>query len=290
MTGRASLKKSVDSLIAESMWRNTNWGILIVDPSTKDTLYSHNAGKLFMPASNEKLLTGSTALAQLGADFRFTTTVVSSSPVTNGVIHGDLVVVGRGDPSMSDAMMGDAMKPLRALADSLYAAGVREVTGALRKGGNAFPDTTIGEWDWSNLETTSGAAVDELFFNNGVARVTVFGGDKLGDPVRVRTLPARTAPAVVADFVTSGPPAPTEGRGGGRGGAGGGRGGGRGNAGGARAARATCEAPSLSSICRVGCFRTTVSPHRSRFAIRPARGCTRSPKRCPTAASRSTAA
>ena len=229
MMSRAAFRRSVDSLIGESMWRNTNWGLLVVDPSNKDTLYSHNAGKLFMPASNEKLLTGSAALAQLGADFRFTTTVVSASPIVGGVVHGDLVVVGRGDPSMSDAMMGDAMKPLRALADSLYAAGLREVTGALRKGGNAFPDTTIGEWDWNNLETTSGAAIDELFFNNGIARVTVYGGDKLGDPVRVRTLPAKTAPVVVADFVTSGPPAPGDGRGGGRAGAPGGRGG-RGNA------------------------------------------------------------
>jgi D-alanyl-D-alanine carboxypeptidase/D-alanyl-D-alanine-endopeptidase (penicillin-binding protein 4) len=236
---RDAFKRSVDSLIAESMWRNTNWGLLVVDPVAKDTLYSHNAGKLFMPASNEKLLTGSAALAQLGADFRFTTTVVSSSPVVNGVVRGDLVVVGRGDPSMSDAMMGDAMKPLRALADSLYAAGVREITGALRKGGNAFPDTTIGEWDWNNLETTSGAAIDELFFNNGIARVTVFGGDTLGAPVRVRTLPANSAPTVVADFVTSGPPPAVAGRGGRGGAAGGGRAGGRGNAGGA--ARGTSD-------------------------------------------------
>jgi len=257
MFGRAALRHSIDSLVDEPMWRNTNWGILIVDPSAKDTLYSHNAGKLFMPASNEKLLTGSTALAQLGVDYRFTTTVGSSSPVTNGVLHGDLVVVGRGDPSMSDAMMGDAMKPLRALADSLYAGGLREVTGALRKGGNAFPDTTIGEWDWGNLETTSGAAVDELFFNNGIARVTVFGGDKLGDPVRIRTAPSKTAPAVVADFVTSGPPAPTTAGRGGRGGAGGGRGG-RGNAGGA--VRGTTDMRGVEPVIHLSGW---VQPHDS---------------------------
>ena len=79
------------------------------------------------------------------------------------------------------------------------------------KGGNAFPDTTIGEWDWTNLETTSGAAIDELMFNEGVARVTVYGGDKPGDTVRVVTAPSRTAPRVVAEFTTTDPatmPAP----------------------------------------------------------------------------------
>ncbi len=261
---RGALHRSVDSLIGESMWRNANWGILVVEPTTHDTLYSHDAGKLFMPASNEKLLTGSTALAQLGAGFRFSTAITSTAPIANGVIRGDLVAVGRGDPSMSDAMMGDAMKPLRALADSLYALGLREVSGSLRKGGNAFPDTTIGEWDWNNLETTSGAAVDELFFNNGLARVTVFGGDRIGDPVTIRLAPSKTAIKIVADFVTSDAPKPAAngtGRGGGRGGAGaagGGRGAGRGAVGGM--ARATTDLRGADPVVHLAGW---VAPHDS---------------------------
>lgn len=232
---RALLRRSIDSLIADPMWRNAHKGILIVEPTTGDTLYSHNAGKLFMPASNQKLLTGSAALVQLGADYRFSTSFFSSASIVDGVLQGDLVVAGRGDPTVSDAMMGDAMMPLRAAADSLYALGVREIAGSLIKGGNAFPDTTIGEWDWDDLDTPSGAAVDELFFNNGVARVRVYGGDRLGDPVRVLSMPARTVPSIVADLVTSAPPvvaASGAGRVGSSGtaAAGGGRGGARGGA------------------------------------------------------------
>jgi len=240
LESRAQLRSGIDSLLADPMWRNANWGILVVDPVGGDTLYSHNAGKLFMPASNEKLLTGSAALAQLGADYRFSTWFISSAPIVNGVLTGDLVVVGHGDPSMSDAMMGDAMKPLRLAADSLYSLGIREIKGVLAKGGNAFPDTTIGAWDWENLETTSGAATDELFFNQGVARVTVYGGAHVGDSVRVATGPSRTAPLVVADFVTSGPPPVLDG---GRGGSAAVGGGGRGGRGGVRsgAVRATTD-------------------------------------------------
>jgi D-alanyl-D-alanine carboxypeptidase/D-alanyl-D-alanine-endopeptidase (penicillin-binding protein 4) len=203
---RAVFRASADSLVNDPMFRNTNWGVLIVDPATGDTLYSHNAGRLFMPASNQKLLTSSTALAQLGADYRFATYFVSSAPIVDGVLRGDLLVFGHGDPTMSDAMMGDAMKPLRAAADSLRARGVREIAGALVKGGNAFPDTTVGfGWEWDDFETSSGAAVDELFFNEGISRVTVFGGEKPGDAVRVRTTPARSVPTVVADFMTGEP-------------------------------------------------------------------------------------
>jgi D-alanyl-D-alanine carboxypeptidase/D-alanyl-D-alanine-endopeptidase (penicillin-binding protein 4) len=239
---RAVLRSAIDSLVADPMFRNAYWGMLVVDPAAGDTLYSRNAGKLFMPASNQKLLTGSTALAQLGADYRFTTLFVSAAPIVGGVLKGDLIVVGRGDPSVSDAMMGDAMKPLRAAADSLYALGVREIAGSLVKGGNAFPDTTIGPWEWQDLDTPSGAAVDELFFNNGVARVTVYGGDRIGDSVRVRSAPARTVPTIVVDFTTTEPP-PARANGAAGGGRGNGGGGGRGGRGGAVRATSDMRAP-----------------------------------------------
>jgi len=221
---RATLRASIDSLVADPMFRNSHLGLLVVEPVTGDTLYSHNAGKLFMLASNQKLISGSAALVQLGAGYRFTTTFLSSAPIVDGVL--------RGDPSVSDAMTGgDAMRPLRAAAESLYARGIREIAGSVVKGGNAFPDTTIGDWDWGNLETTSGAAIDELMFNEGVTRVTVYGGDKPGDTVRVVTAPARTTPRVVAELVTTDPatvpvpvarpvaPAGAAGRGGSRSGA-----------------------------------------------------------------------
>src|SRR4051812_34968018 len=67
----SSLKRYVDSLIDAPDFRSAHWGILIVDPGRGETLYSRNADKLFMPASNMKLVTGTTALTQLGADFRW---------------------------------------------------------------------------------------------------------------------------------------------------------------------------------------------------------------------------
>jgi D-alanyl-D-alanine carboxypeptidase/D-alanyl-D-alanine-endopeptidase (penicillin-binding protein 4) len=203
---RALLRAGIDSQLADRMWRNSNWGILVVEPVSGDTIYSHNAGKLFMPASNEKLLTGATALAQLGANYRFTTAFYASAAIDSGVLRGDLIVEGRGDPSMSDAMMGDAMTPLRAAADSLWALGVRTISGSLVKGGNAFPDTTIGPWDWGDMDTPSGAAIDELFFNNGVARVTVYGGDAVGDSVRVVRSPASMVPNITVEVTTAAAP------------------------------------------------------------------------------------
>ena len=105
----ASLSHSIDSMIDARDFRSANWGILIVDPEKGDTLYSHNASKLFIPASNQKLVVSSTMLERLGPDYRFKTFVVAQGRVADGTLNGDLAVIGRGDPTTSNHMKGDAM-------------------------------------------------------------------------------------------------------------------------------------------------------------------------------------
>lgn len=192
---RARLRPFVDSLLGEAMWRSAHWGVLIVDPARGDTLYSVNAGKLFVPASNTKLVTGAVALAQLGAEYRYTTRVLGAAPRRDGTLPGDLVVIGRGDPSFSDSLAGDAMQPLRALADSLAARGVKRVAGRLIRGADTFSDSTLGEgWAWDDLDAAYSAPTDELMFNEGYARITVIGGVRPGDRVTVRTAPSSVIP------------------------------------------------------------------------------------------------
>jgi D-alanyl-D-alanine carboxypeptidase/D-alanyl-D-alanine-endopeptidase (penicillin-binding protein 4) len=178
---RGELRHAIDSMVASPTFSNAHWGILIVDPERGDTIYSRNAGKLFMPASNQKIVTGSVALALLGPDYQFTTAFAARGPVEGGVLRGDLVVIGRGDPSMSDHMRGDVMQALRAVPDSLRAHDVRYVSGRLQRAGDAFPDAWHGfGWGWDDFDAAYSAGVDELFFNEGMFQVTVRGGTREG--------------------------------------------------------------------------------------------------------------
>ena len=164
----AELRAMIDSLADAPAFANAHWGILIVDPTSGDTLYSRNAGKLFMPASNMKILTSATALAQLGADYRFRTTFAARGAVSGGTLAGDLVVIGRGDPSVSDHMLGNAMAPLRAIADSIVARGIRHITGRVVALGDAFPGEVLGYgWSYDDFEDSYSAPTDELLFNEG---------------------------------------------------------------------------------------------------------------------------
>ncbi|HZI99288.1 MAG TPA: D-alanyl-D-alanine carboxypeptidase, partial [Gemmatimonadaceae bacterium] len=182
---RETLRHSIDSLASNPIFANSNMGILIVNPKTGDTLFSRNAGRLFMPASNEKILTGTVSLALLGPDYRFKTTFASLGAVRDGVLDGDLIVIGRGDPTVSNrAQQGNAMNWMSRIADSLSARGIRSIAGSLIRGGNAFPDTVYGYgWEYDDLLTESGAPVDELLYDEGMtkAHVQIAGRDTVID-------------------------------------------------------------------------------------------------------------
>jgi D-alanyl-D-alanine carboxypeptidase/D-alanyl-D-alanine-endopeptidase (penicillin-binding protein 4) len=187
----------------QPQFRTANWGVLVVNPRTGDTLVSHNAAKLFVPASNTKIVTGAVALVSLGADYRWKTHVAARGDIDNGVLNGDLVIFGRGDPTISSRLQEDAMAPLRRIADSVAARGIRRVTGRVIQGGNAFPDSRWGAgWQIDYLDAGYAAGVDALFFNEGTVRVVVRGADRAGGAATVTTSPARTYPAVRVDALT----------------------------------------------------------------------------------------
>jgi serine-type D-Ala-D-Ala carboxypeptidase/endopeptidase (penicillin-binding protein 4) len=194
---RATLPRMIDSMVNAAEFRTAMWGILIVDPEAGDTLYAHNAAKLFIPASNQKLVSGSVMLEQLGPEYRFRTTFAAHGAITEGTLNGDLAVIGRGDPTMSDRMSEDAMIPLRAIADSLWQRGIRRITGNVVAVGNAFPGPVAGSgWPWDGLNGASFAGVDELLFNEGLWAFRVRPGANIGDTAVVETRPARTFPSV----------------------------------------------------------------------------------------------
>lgn len=164
------LRHEIDSLTSQPQFRNAQWGVLIVSPRTGDTLYSKNAGKLFMPASNMKIVTSAAALTLLGADYTYRTTFATNGEVRDSLLDGDLVVIGRGDPTVSDQMRGNATIVMDALADSVRAHGIRQVTGRLARVGNAFPDSTHGYgWEADDFGEYYGSGIDELIFNEGMA-------------------------------------------------------------------------------------------------------------------------
>ena len=198
LSTRAALRQFIDSLADAPEFRSAHWGLLVVDPGRGETLYSRNADKLFMPASNQKLLTGSTALTLLGPEYRWPTTLLARGPVRDSTLQGDLVVRGSGDPSVSTSARKDALAPLRELADSLRAHGISHVRGRLVAAPSPFTDAALGYgWSWDDLDEPYSAGIDALYFNEGFTQIVVYGGARAGDSVRAVTRPASTYPPLI---------------------------------------------------------------------------------------------
>ncbi|MDX1785648.1 MAG: D-alanyl-D-alanine carboxypeptidase/D-alanyl-D-alanine-endopeptidase [Roseovarius sp.] len=107
-------------------------GYAVVDVKTGALLETRNADMGFAPASVTKTVTALYALNALGAGYRFRTRLIATGPIENGVIKGDLVLTGGGDPTLdTDALAG--------MAANLKAAGIRAVTGAFRVFDGALP-------------------------------------------------------------------------------------------------------------------------------------------------------
>lgn len=174
-------------------------GVHAVDLESGRTLFSHNAHRKFIPASNQKILVTATAMSLLGPDHRLETQVWATGPIRGSVLDGDLIVVGSGDPTFSDRYWPSGSDALQAMADSLYRRGVRHVAGSLIVDVAAWDSATVGPtWEVEDLRyryaSTGGAfAIDE-----GEIEVTVRGGAAVGEPARISWSPLGSP-----DFVDS---------------------------------------------------------------------------------------
>ncbi|HEU4883726.1 MAG TPA: D-alanyl-D-alanine carboxypeptidase/D-alanyl-D-alanine-endopeptidase [Longimicrobium sp.] len=165
---------ALDSIFNDTAFASAHWGVLVRSLETGETLYARNAGRMFVPASNMKIVTASAALEALGPDYRYATRVAAAGPVRDGVLHGDLVVIGGGDPTISDRFHGDVRTVFRAWADSLRAHGVRRITGAVIGNDDVFDDVALGRgWAWDDAQDSYSAEVGGLELNEGFVTVHV---------------------------------------------------------------------------------------------------------------------
>lgn len=158
-------------------------GVKVMSGQTGRVLFEENAHKLLRPASNMKLYTVATGFARLPADFRFLTSVYArSKPDGAGTLRGDLVIYGRGDPSISFRFNnGDYFKAINDLAARIVAAGVKRVEGDLVGDETYFSGPPYGSgWEWEDLQWWYGAEVSSLTVNDNFLDLTITPGTQVG--------------------------------------------------------------------------------------------------------------
>ena len=123
------LRAQLEAHLNQPRFSGALWGVKIASLDTGRIIYESHADRLMSPASNSKLYAGALALDRLGGDYRFATPIMATAKVgRNGIVHGDLIVAGRGDPSWKITNFWDNFAPFVAV---LTNAGVRGITGDL---------------------------------------------------------------------------------------------------------------------------------------------------------------
>ena len=184
---QGNLKTTVRELQGSAALQGATWGVLAIRLGG-DTLAAYNAYRRMVPASNVKVITAGTALHALGADYRFRTDLAYSGKIVDGILQGDLYIVGGGDPTTASKY--DCAIPTEDLFAQwkglLDAAGIRAINGTVigdgRGWGGRIP---CKDWSSEDLGFYYGAAPGALNFYENAQDFTVAPSDTVGRPVRV---------------------------------------------------------------------------------------------------------
>ncbi|HZV36907.1 MAG TPA: D-alanyl-D-alanine carboxypeptidase/D-alanyl-D-alanine-endopeptidase [Verrucomicrobiae bacterium] len=185
------LQRRIGAIVANPKYAAALWGVKIASLDSGRVLVSVNEQKLFSPASNSKLYTMALGMDHLGPDYRIKTSLYAlSRPDANGMLNGDLIIYGRGDPTINNPDIYKAVEPLIAI---LTNAGVKQITGDIIGDDSFFHSAPFGSgWDWGDFENYYGAEISALTINSNLLQIAVKPGETAGAPAQasfVQTTP-----------------------------------------------------------------------------------------------------
>jgi D-alanyl-D-alanine carboxypeptidase/D-alanyl-D-alanine-endopeptidase (penicillin-binding protein 4) len=192
LAGEAAVARAIEGLLADGKLSKADVGIHVVSTATGRVIYSRNARRPFIAASNEKLVTAAAALEALGEGYEFVTAIYARGKLKDGLLRGDLVLRGGGDPTLAGRYdEEDALTIFRRWARVLSAKGLQRVGGDVVADAGFFDriyrHPNWGDypaWKWHYGPTSA------LSINDNCVTITVKPGAAPGKRASVSITPA----------------------------------------------------------------------------------------------------
>ena len=185
------LNQQLDDIFNDNSFVNANWGVVIQSLENGEYFYKRNEDKFFVPASNLKLFTSAAGLLALGNEYRFSTNILSNGYQSGSTLYGDLIVQGRGDPTISGRFFNnDIYYVFDTWIDSLLDLGISNIKGNIVGDDNFFDDTGLGSgWSWDYETDWYSAQSSAISFNDNCVDLSIKYDSKY-DSVIVKSNPS----------------------------------------------------------------------------------------------------
>lgn len=188
----SDLRAQIAYAAANPALYNANVGIYIESLDNNQIIFKQNEHKLFIPASNMKLFTSAAGLIKFSPEFKYRTRIYSVGQVSKGVLTGNLVIRGSGDPSITGRFSrdNDVTNIFRDWADSLLSKGISSISGNIIADDSYFQDDPLGYgWNWDDEPYWYSAEISALSINDNCVDITVTASDTIGQAPRVELFP-----------------------------------------------------------------------------------------------------
>lgn len=179
-----SVTESIDRIIYEELPEGTDIALMVYDLTNDTTLYAYREKIMCRPASVQKVITAVSALSSLGPDYKFRTTLRTQGAIgDNGVLDGDLYLVGGLDPALTE-------QELRKMVDDLQKAGVKRINGTLYADVSIMDSTYWASgWCWDDAPASFQPYISPLMVHQGFVGVEVKPTSK-GEAPQVNIYPS----------------------------------------------------------------------------------------------------
>ena len=177
----------IDSITSDPALKRAVVGIRAITGNGR-TLVDINSDKMLVPASNMKLISTGAALHKLGPDYRFETAIGHDGSIENGVLKGNLYIIGGGDPTLGskDSIAVNLEKVFGQWESLIREAGIRKVEGRIIGDGRAFEGMMEEPtWLWNDIGTYYGAGTTGLMFYENMLSFSVAAGERIGAAVKI---------------------------------------------------------------------------------------------------------
>lgn len=183
------INKSINELLADSQFKHAAVSMYVINTKSGAVIYEKNAGMGLAPASCQKVITSATAFELLGNNYRYKTTIEYNGILKEGVLYGDVLIRGNGDPSLGSWRWNETKDKLvlKNIVNAISSSGIKKINGQIFcSNANWETNSVPGGWVWDDIGNYYGAGASPVNWHENQYDLVLQSGKTIGDPVVIK--------------------------------------------------------------------------------------------------------